>query len=147
MIKRALLVLLLAGIVPGLAFSAGLTQGEKRKIESDAVDTFQIIFGFWKDGKCADLYEYGYRKNQTSISKEDFTSKMRKKSYEMAMSWERIRDIEAEVSSGKSVYVRAKIGYRKKGGGNTKFLTETYRMVFEGDRWRIDLSKVLRSPF
>jgi hypothetical protein len=135
------------GLIPGAAFSAGLTQIEKRKIESDAVNTFHIIFDFWKDGKCADLYEHGCRKNQTSVSKEDFTNKMRKKSYEMALSWERIRDIEAEVASAKLVHVRAKIGYRKKGGGATRFLTQTYRLVFEGDRWRIDLSKVLSCPF
>ncbi len=147
MIKRVSLLLLFVSLVPGLAFSGGLTQGEKRKIESDAVDAFHIIFDLWKDGKCADLYEYGHRKNQAAISREDFTKKMRKKSYEMASSWERIRDIEAEVASDKSVYVKAKIGYRKKRGGDTKFLTQTFRMIFEGDRWRIDLSKVLSCPF
>jgi hypothetical protein len=73
--------------------------------------------------------------------------KMRNKSYELASSWETIRDIEAEVASHKLVYVRAKIGYRSKVGGDTKFRTETYRIEFEGDRWRIDLSKILRNPF
>jgi hypothetical protein len=145
--KRICLLLFLMGLVPGLVFSAGLTQVEKGKIESDVLNTFQIIFDAWRDGKCADLYEYGARKSQSSVSKEDFANKMRKKSYEMALSWERIRDIETEVTSHKSVYVKAKIGYRKKGGGDTRYLTQTYRMVFEGDRWRIDLSRVLSCPF
>jgi hypothetical protein len=135
------------GLIPSLTFSGGLTPTEKRKIESDVTDTFNIILRYWKDGKFGDLYEYGYRRNQTSISKEKFMIKMRNKPYELASSWETIRDIEAEVASHKLVYVRAKMGYRSKGGGDTKFRNETYRIEFEGDRWRIDLSKILRSPF
>jgi hypothetical protein len=145
--KRILLLIVLVSLIPSLAFSGGLTPTEKRTIESDAIDVFNIIFRLWKDGKYEDLYEYGYRRSQASISKENFVIKMRNKSYELASSWETIRDIEAEVASHKLVYVRAKIGYRSKVGGDTKFRTETYRIEFEGDRWRIDLSKILRNPF
>jgi hypothetical protein len=145
--KRILLLIVLVSLIPSLAFSGSLTPTEKRKIESDATEAFDMIFRLWKDGKYEDLYEYGYRRSQTSISKENFVIKMRNKSYELASSWETIRDIEAEVASHKLVYVRAKIGYRSKRGGDTKFRTETYRIEFEGDRWRIDLSKILRNPF
>jgi hypothetical protein len=148
MIRRNLLLLVLVSLVPSLAFSGSLTTTEKKKIESDATDAFNMMFGLWRAGKYEDLYEYGCRKSHTSISKENFLIKMRKKSYELASSWETIRDIEAEVSSRKLVYVRAKIGYRSKArAGDTKFRTETYRLELEGDRWRIDLSKILRSPF
>ena len=135
-------------LIPSLAFAGGLTATEKKKIESDATGAFDIMFGLWKAGKYEDLYEYGSRKSHSSISKEDFVTRMTKKSYELASSWETIRDLEAEVASRKLVYVRAKIGYRsKKGVGDTKFRTETYRLELGGDRWRIDLSKILRSPF
>ena len=148
MVRRTLLLFVLVSLVPSLAFSGSLTPTEKKKIESDATDAFNMMFGLWKAGKYEDLYEYGSRKSHTSISKENFVIKMRKKSYELASSWETIRDREAEVASRKLVYIKAKIGYRSKGGaGDTKFRTDTYRLELEGDRWRIDLSKILRSPF
>jgi hypothetical protein len=147
MIKRILLLVALMSLIPNFSFSRDLTPTEKRKIESDATEAFDMIFRLWKDGKYEDLYEHGYRRSQTSISKENFVIKMRNKSHELASSWEAIRDIEAEVVSRRLVYVRAKIGYRKKVGGDTKFRTETYRIEFEGDRWRIDLTKILRNPF
>ena len=145
--ERILILFMVIILIPSLVFPGGLTKTEKRKIESDATEVFDKIFHLWKDGKFEDLYEYGYRRNQTSISKEDFVMKMKNKSYELASSWETIRDLEAEVASLKLVYVKAKIGYKKKGGGDTKFLTGTYRVEFEGDQWRMDLSKILRSPF
>jgi len=145
--RRILLLLILMGFIPGLVFSGGLTSTEKSKVESDATDAFNRIIRLWKDGRFEDLYEHGYRRSQIPLSKENFVIKMRNKSHEFASSWETIRDMEAEVASHKLVYVRAKIGYRSKGGGDTKFLTGTYRVEFEGDRWRIDLSKILRSPF
>jgi hypothetical protein len=148
MTRRNLLLLVLVSLAPSLAFAGGLTTTEKKKIESDATGAFDMMFGLWKAGKYEDLYEYGSQKSHASISKENFVSKMRKKSYELASSWETIRDREAEVSSRKLVYMKAKIGYRsKKGVGATEFRTETYRLQLEGDRWRIDLSKILRSPF
>jgi hypothetical protein len=148
MIRRHLLLLVLVGLMPSLAFAGSLTATEKKKIESDATGAFDMMFGLWKAGKYEDLYEHGSRKSHTSIAKENFVIKMKKKSYELASSWETIRDLEAEAASRKSVYIRAKIGYRsKKGAGDTKFRTETYRLELEGDRWRIDLSKILRSPF
>jgi len=148
MIRRNLLLCLLVSLVPSFSFAGGLTATEKKEIESTATRAFDMIFGLWKAGKYEDLYEYGCRRNHTSISKENFVTKMRKKSYELASSWETIRDLEAEAVSRKLVYMRAKIGYRSKtGAGDTKFRTETHRMELEGDRWRIDLSKILRSPF
>jgi len=147
MARGLFLLFILIVFIPGLAVSGGLTSTERRRIESDATDSLKTIVDFWKNGKWEDLYDYGHRKSQTSISKESFVNRMKNKSYEWASSWETIKDIEAEVESHKLVYVKAKVGYKRKGGGDTKFLTETYRMIFEEERWRIDLSKILRSPF
>jgi hypothetical protein len=148
MVRRKLLLLVFLSLVPSLALSAGLTATEKQKIESDATGAFNMMVGLWKAGKYQDLYEYGCRKNHTSIPKENFVIGMEKKSYELASSWETIRNIQIEVASRKLVYVRAKIGYRSKGGvGDTRFRTETYRLQLEADRWRIYLAKILRSPF
>ncbi|HVO83323.1 MAG TPA: hypothetical protein VMU60_02745, partial [Syntrophobacteria bacterium] len=107
MIRRTLLLLVLVSLVPSLAFSGSLTPIEKKNIESDATDAFNMMFGLWKAGKYENLYEYGSRKSHASISKENFVIRMRKKSYELASSWETIRDREAEVASRKLVYMKA----------------------------------------
>jgi hypothetical protein len=147
MIKRSFLFFFFALSLPSLVCSGELTSVERRRIESEATDAFNVILHLWKEGKYEDLYGHGHRKSQSSHSKEDFMSKMRKKVNEMALSWEKVRDVEAEVVSRKLAYVKAKIGYRKKKGGETRFVTESYRMTHEDSQWRIDLSQLIRSPF
>jgi len=54
--------------------------------------------------------------------------------------------VEGEVKSPNTVYVRAKIGYKRKAGGDTKFVNEIFKMSLERDRWRTNLSKFLANP-
>jgi len=141
--KGSIFIFLL--LIPALALSANLTPTEKRRIEHEATEALKTMISLWKDGKFEELYEYGSRGKQTSISKESFISRMRKQSWEIASSWEAIQNVEGDVVSPKLVYVRAKIGYKKKTGGDTKFVTETFKMNLEGGKWRTDLSKFLGS--
>ena len=133
-------------LVPALVLSANLTPTEKRRIEYEATEALKTIISLWKDGKFEELYEYGNRAKQTSISKESFVRRMQKKSWGLASSWEAIQNVEGDVVSPRSVYVRAKIGYKRKTGGDTRFVTETFKMSLEGGRWRTDLSKFLAGP-
>jgi hypothetical protein len=71
---------------------------------------------------------------------------MQKKSWELASSWEAIQNVEGDVVSPKTVYVRVKIGYKRKSGGDTKFVNETFKMSLERERWRTNLSKFLADP-
>jgi hypothetical protein len=71
---------------------------------------------------------------------------MKNKSWELSTSWETIRDVEADVVSPRSVYLRVKLGFRRKTGGDTRFVTETFQMTLEGDRWRTGLYKILSCP-
>jgi hypothetical protein len=71
---------------------------------------------------------------------------MQNKPWGLASSWEAIQDVESDMVSHKSVYVKAKIGYKRKKGGDTKFVTETFKMSLEGERWRTNLSKFLANP-
>jgi hypothetical protein len=144
--KRLIMVLVFFLFVPLPSYSQKLTHEQKQRIESDAVHTFQSIVSLWKDGKFERLYDYGYLNNQKALSKEDFTRRMKNKFYQLALSWETIRDIDAEVISPRRVYVRAKIGFKDKRGGDTKFKNESFEMVFEGDEWRISLFEIIASP-
>ena len=121
-------------------------QSRSQRIESDVREAFERILSLWKDGKYQALYEYGDRKSRTRIAKEEFERRMKKRRWELASSWERVRDVEVETKGDSLAYVSAKIGYRPKQGGETRFQTQTYQMRFEKGGWRIDLTKLLQDP-
>jgi hypothetical protein len=54
-----------------------LTLGEKRQIESGAIDTFETIISIWKGERFDEVYEYGDRISRERLSKETFTSGMK----------------------------------------------------------------------
>ncbi len=144
--RKIILLFTILLVIPASLFSADLTPGEKRKIGSSAEEALKEVISLWKDGKYEELYEYGYRTNQVSLSKENFIKRMKSKSWELATSWETIREVETDVVSPRSVYVRAKLEFKKKPGGETKFVTETFQMTVEGDRWRTGLYKIIACP-
>ena len=133
-------------VIPTSLLSADLTPGEKQRIGSSAEEALREVISLWKDSKYEELYEYGYRTNQVSLSKENFIRRMKNRSWELSTAWETIRDVEADVVSPRSVYVRARLGFRRKTGGETKFVTETFQMTMEGDRWRTGLYKIISCP-
>ncbi len=144
--KRLIFFVLFFIFAPTLLFGLDLTPEEKRKIERDVGHSFDEIISLWRTGKFEDLYEYGYLSNHINISKESFVRRMKNKSYVIATSWEAVRDVEINIVGRRDVYARVKIGYKNKLGGDTLFFTETFKMLFEGDKWRVDLFKLLLSP-
>lgn len=144
--RKIILSLIILLIIPTSLVSADLTPEERRRIGSSAREALKEVISLWKDGKYEELYEYGYRTNQVSLSKENFIRRMKNKSWELSTAWEAVRDVEADVVSPRSVYVRAKLGFRKKTGDETKFVTETFQMTMEGDRWRTGLYKIISCP-
>ena len=146
MLRKIIFLLTILLVIPTSLLSADLTPGEKRRIGSSAEEALREVISLWKDGRYEELYEYGYRTNQVSLSKENFIRRMKNRSWELSTAWETIRDVEADVVSPRSVYVRARLGFTRKTGGETKFVTETFQMTMEGDRWRTGLYKIISCP-
>jgi len=146
MLRKIIFLLTILLVIPTSLLSADLTPGEKQRIGSSAEEALREVISLWKDSKYEELYEYGYRTNQVSLSKENFIRRMKNRSWELSTAWETIRDVEADVVSPRSVYVRARLGFRRKTGGETKFVTETFQMTMEGDRWRTGLYKIISCP-
>lgn len=125
-----------------IVFSGELTPGEKRRIESGATDTFETIISLWKRERFDEIYEYGDRISRKMMSKEIFTSDMRRRC-KLAYAWETVQDIGVvEIISPTNVYLKAKLGFR---GPlfETIFCTQIFEMTLEDkDEWRIDLSKI-----
>jgi len=109
-IQGAFSLLFVLFVCQQIVFSGELTPGEKRRIESGAIDTFEIIISLWKREKFDEIYEYGDRISRELMSKETFISGM-KSSCRLASCWETIRDIEVEIISPTRVYLKAKMGF------------------------------------
>ena len=120
MLRKIIFLLTILLIIPTSLVSADLTPEERRRIGSSAREALKEVISLWKDGKYEELYEYGYRTNQVSLSKENFIRRMKNKSWELSTAWEAVRDVEADVVSPRSVYVRARLGFRKKTADETK---------------------------
>jgi hypothetical protein len=125
-----------------VAFPRELTPGEKRRIESGAIDTFETIISLWKREKFDEIYEYGDRISRQMISKEIFISDMRRRC-KLAYAWETVQDIEVvQIISSTDLYLKAKLGFRGP-LSETIFCTQVFKMTLEDkDQWRIDLSKI-----
>ena len=146
MLRKMIFLSAILLVIPTLLLSADLTPAEKRRIGSSAEEALREVISLWKDGKYEELYEYGYRTNQVSLSRENFIRRMKNKSWELSTAWETIRDVEVDVVSPRSVYLRARLGFRRKTGDETRFVTETFQMTMEGDRWRTGLYKIISCP-
>jgi hypothetical protein len=116
-----------------------------RKIESEVTDAFEAIISLWKEGKYEALYECGTLSSKANVAKENFVSRMAKKTWVLASSWETLRDIKVEIRHSKLAYASARIGYKPKRGGDTKIRNETYQLKLENGIWRVDLSKILKA--
>lgn len=117
----------------------------KNRIEGEVVESVKTILSLWKDGKYNELYDHGDQKSRRAIRREDFEHRMRKKGIGLASSWETLRDIQVDVESATLAYATVKIGFKPKGGGETIFRTETYRLSFEKGMWKISLQKILQA--
>jgi hypothetical protein len=127
-----------------IVLSGELAPGEKRRIESGAIDTFEIIVSLWKREKFDEMYEYGDRVSQDGMSKERFMSRM-KYSCRLASSWETVRDIKVQIISPTHVYLKAKMGFASPSDewGETTFGTKVFEMTLEKGEWRVELSNLL----
>ena len=124
-----------------IVFSGELSPGEKRRIESGAIDAFEQIIFLCKTERFDQIYEYGNKTSRERISKEMFISE--NKPCGLASSWEAVRNIEVEIVSPTRVYLRAVLGFpgdRAYGIlGKTQFSKRIFEMTLEEGEWRIDL--------
>jgi len=113
-----------------------LTPGKKRRIESDAIYTYETIISLCKRERFDEIYEYGDKYSRETMSKEMFVSQH--KSCGLAPSWETVQDIKVEIISPTRVYLRAKLGFRGP-FGETVFYRVICQMSLEEGEWRVNL--------
>lgn len=107
--------------------------------ESSARAAFESILDLWRDGRFDQLYERTQRSGKKA--KEDFVRKMENGVYRPACCWQKMQDVTVHIENGDFASVRAKIGLE--GGSDITYKTRSYKMVREGDVWRISQSDLL----
>jgi hypothetical protein len=113
----------------------------------------------WRDQKFDDLYELGTVQSRGQFSKEQFIELMKNSNKKLQCCWATMQDLQGFFESPTQVAVQAKLGYEN--FQNTKYATpdrdaesaqwvisssfdsQTFLMVLQQERWRIDLTEIL----
>lgn len=117
--------------LPAASADSGVEAEVKRDMES-ALD-------LWRDGRYADLYEQVVPGGKQS--KETFVRKMQLATRRPACCWEKVQEVRVTVKNGTTATVRAKLGFEE--GVGTEYLTRTFKVVKEGDVWRLSQADVV----
>ena len=111
-----------------------LTIEKRRRIEADAVYTYETIISLCQRERFDEIYEYGDKYSRERMSKERFVSEHT--GCPLASSWEAVQDIEVKIISPTRVDLRAKLGVRK---NQTVFYRVICTMKLEDGKWRVNL--------
>jgi hypothetical protein len=106
------------------------------ELSSSARSAFEEILDLWRAGRYDELHV----RTQISgkVAKEDFASRLENAANKPACCWQKMQDVTVQVENDDIAVIRAKVGLE--GGGDIKYKTRSYRLVREGDRWRISQS-------
>ena len=120
---------------------------EQRNIEARALETFKRVITLWQEEVYFELYDTGMAASQSRISVEDFAQRM------VELEWVprgrlNPKYLKADFHFRTMVYVTARVPYHNKFNPDRSFHREqTFIMVEENGKWRIDLINLIRSPY
>jgi hypothetical protein len=116
--------------------SARNSYQSEEEASNSAKASFEQILDLWRDGRYDDLYERTQRSGKTA--KEDFGRKLENGTYKPACCWQKMQDVSVHLENDAFAVVRAKIGLEN--GSDVTYKTRSYKLVREGDAWRISQS-------
>lgn len=120
---------------------------EQRKIEAQALESFNRIIELWQEEAYFELYDHGMASSQARISREDFAQRM------VQLSWKPAGPLNPTHTSAQFrfrtvVYVTAQIPYRGKFNPDDTFTKkQTLLLLQEGGQWKVDLIALIRAPY
>ena len=164
-----LLFFLLLGTAPlpsvwaqGVSILEGESQGVSRssqEVVQGALQALKAAVDLWREQKFDALYELGTVQSRRQFSKEQFIELMKTSNKKLQCCWTTLQDLQGFFESPTQVTIQAKLGYEN--FQNTKndtpdrdaesaqwvisssFDPQTFRMVRQQERWRIDLTEIL----
>lgn len=124
-----------------------------------ALQGLKEVVALWSDQRFSDLYDWGTEESRQQVSKEQFIQFMRNSSRRLLCCWATLQELQGIFKSTGQVYVRAKLGYENflntrsevsdpdtestQWVVSSSFVPQTFLMVFQQNRWRIDLTEIL----
>lgn len=134
------LVVMLACIAIGFTGTvSALPAAADSGVEAEVKRDMEFALDLWRDGRYDDLYEQVVPGGKQS--KETFVRKMQLATRRPACCWEKVQEVRVTVKSGTSATVRAKLGFEE--GVGTEYLTRTFKVVKQGDTWRLAQADVV----
>ncbi|GFE56571.1 hypothetical protein [Geobacter sp. AOG1] len=116
--------------LPAASADSGVEAEVKRDLES--------ILDLWRDGRYADLYEQVIPGGKQS--KETFVRKMQIATRRPTCCWDKVQEVRVTVKNQTTATVRAKLGFEE--GVGTEYLTRTFKVVKQGDVWRLSQADI-----
>ena len=148
------------GLLLGLALAAPLVLApggagpraepnpfEQRRIEARAMEAFRTILGLWREELYFELYDHGIETSKERISREAFAQRM------VELSWVPIGELNPKFFKPTfrfrtMVYLEVRVQFRHKFNPESLFFKDhTFLLLQENGTWRIDLIRLIRSPF
>lgn len=101
------------------------------EVEAEVKRDLESALDLWRDGRYADLYEQVVPGGKQS--KETFIRKLQVSSRRPTCCWDKVQEVRVTVKNETTATVRAKLGFEE--GVGTEYLTRTFKVVKQGDRW------------
>ncbi len=127
-----IIAITLAYLSPSPANSRSSYQTES-ELTSSARSAFEEILDLWRAGRYDELHARTLISGK--VAKEDFASRLENAVNKPACCWQKMQDVSIQVENDDIAVIRAKIGLE--GGGDIKYKTRSYRLIREGNQWRI----------
>jgi hypothetical protein len=136
LIARLLTIALL--LLPALPVQGRTVYQNDAEMSNAARQAFEETLDIWRAGRFDELYERTHISGR--ISREEFARKLENAARKPACCWQKLQDVSARVERDDLVVVKAKVGLE--GGGDIEYRTRSYRLVHEGDRWKISQADI-----
>jgi hypothetical protein len=133
--KRAVILILLLVFCSGTLAWGKTPYKPLDELQGEVQADFEKLLDLWRDGRYVDLYE---RTDAGREGKERFAKRLADAPRRPACCWEKLQEVKVTVKSGTTAQLKAKVGFE--GGGNTEFVTRTFKLSKEEGVWRLPLT-------
>lgn len=132
--------------------AADLTDRQIEERESEAIHSLDKMMELWEEDRYDELYDRGTEAFRASMTPEQFFVLMRNATRGLQCCFKRFQEAEGRLNAPDQVEVTVTLGYRYtphavSRGPSAPMLPEHEResfvLVYEADRWRMDLNQVL----
>ena len=137
---------ILSYLVPSIAF-AEPNALEVEHLQKQVRKAFLSFIQLWQEERYFELYDLGPVQSQEQVSPEDFATRMVESDW-VPTGLVDSEPLEIDFRFRTFIYVKATIAFKKKSNAQIRFKKrQTFLLLLENGKWRINLLQMIRSPF